>query len=1618
MKKIKAKYLALLLCGGLLFSDLASIYAYADNDIFYDNQINDDAESSDTTTDEGDIIDADSQVGDGDINNDNEQVGDSDISGSDTQTENEEDGQDDESTAPGVDRDDTDDNEDSGTDEASDEPDAPIIDVQIAEGGHGSNNFYCEPPIVTVTDDESDIVLVEVSSGGNTETISMEPECQNYTVDLSGKSGAVTITATNEAEHSTTVKFYISHSLGSRNTIIVEATCTEPKESVLLYVCVNCDEVYFRIVEKILEEASGHQFGEAEPGQTQDGQTYVKRTCSKCGYVDVIFGNGVIHNHAFSEESITVEATCLKEGSIYKLCTECGYKEILKIIPCKGHKLGAFKTIQEMDCGENKSAILERTCAYCDYEETITYPATHSWSELKPKKKATCTEAGEKARQCLKCKTWSENITSVPKLPHQWEDDDNDCTTPLVCSNLGCQTRDETSIKSHVLLYAYDESGHWQECQNESCNYKTEPVGEHIYIEDKIEDCTDSETCTICGYVKSGNKSHNIEWIIDAASHYAVCRNAGCVYQSEPENHAGTDDGDCTTPVLCTKCEYPYKAAKSHTPYGAWEWNNEGHYRSCRDCNQVVMIPHEMGEDDGDCTTNIKCKQSGCFYIMKRGEAAHNLSGSWEINEDGHYKLCMNPNCNKKSDVTKHSGGFATCNTKAQCSTCGASYGSFNPNNHSGGTEIRGYAAPTKSKKGYTGDTYCLGCDQIISSGTEIDTEPCENHVFGEELIHDSMYHWKECKECYFREDYSEHVFGDWEVTDREHMRDCDICGYIETALHIPEADDYDCSTALKCNACEKVLTEAREHSFEGATYWGSETGHYQFCQNEGCTRTSEEEPHSGGTASCASQAVCEVCNTSYGTLNPENHVGREQILGYRAPVGTTPGYTGDVYCLSCAQVKAYGQEIPPEEREHDFIIDYDAYYHWRICSRCGQRENGSYEEHKYDDDGNCTLEGCHAIRTSTSDEHNWDQGEITIEPTCIQIGVKTYTCTHCGAHKIEEIPATGIHTWEKGKCTVCGMEASEGFWVSDVSSQLYTGKAIKPAVNVYYGATLLTEKVDYTLSYKNNTKVNDASNQSTAPVIVITGKGSYSGKKYVYFSIAAKNLLDSDIIAPDIYAVENNREQKPVPAVTYQNNKLTKNKDFEVSYPDLEDSGKTDAYKAAGTYKIKIKGIGNYTGERTIDFCITSGALISKAKVASIPAQEYTGSQIKPGLKVTHGKKMLSPETDYTVEYLNNIQVGKATVIITGIGDYAGRKEVSFNINGKSIAKATVTGLENKVYNGQEQKQGSENIKVKLGEEELVENEDYQVTYDNHINVGNATMTIKGINAYSGSIKKKFKITAYDLSVDDSQLIEGFPENMEAAYTKGGSTPDVELYFGSEHKRLAAKKDYTITYSNNKKIAGAGDLKKPTIAIKGKGNFKGTKTIPFTIVKSNLEAGDGSVKLFVADMPYVNKAGKYISKPVLTDSNDKKLTAGTDYEMDIVYNLSDGTVLDKKSIVPLGETVYVTVTGKGCYEGTVKASYKIAKSSFASAKITIKPQMYTGSEITFDKFSKDDIIRDNIITAKIGSSNINYGDDFEIVEGSYKNNLKKGTASVMIKGKGEYAGTRTVMFKIIARSM
>ena len=72
----------------------------------------------------------------------------------------------------------------------------------------------------------------------------------------------------------------------------------------------------------------------------------------------------------------------------------------------------------------------------------------------------------------------------------------------------------------------------------------------------------------------------------------------------------------------------------------------------------------------------------------------------------------------------------------------------------------------------------------------------------------------------------------------------------------------------------------------------------------------------------------------------------------------------------------------------HDFTTSWthDDNEHWKQCSRCDEKDDVS--------------------------PHTWDSGTVTTAPTCTKAGEETYSCTKCGATKIEPIPATG-HSWK-----------------------------------------------------------------------------------------------------------------------------------------------------------------------------------------------------------------------------------------------------------------------------------------------------------------------------------------------------------------------------------------------------------------------------------------------------------------------------------------------------------------------------------------------------------------------------------------------------------------------------
>lgn len=585
-----------------------------------------------------------------------------------------------------------------------------------------------------------------------------------------------------------------------------------------------------------------------------------------------------------------------------------------------------------------------------------------------------------------------------------------------------------------------------------------------------------------------------------------------------------------------------------------------------------------------------------------------------------------------------------------------------------------------------------------------------------------------------------------------------------------------------------------------------------------------------------------------------------------------------------------------------------------------------------------------------------------------------------------------------------------DGLWIAGLSSEgyAYTGSAIRPEVRVYNKNVMLREKADYTISYKNNLKANanvdvnadqKTLTRAKAPMVTVTGKGNYGGKEVAAFKILPIDISDDEAFEADEMSFDNvNKAKKQVPVLYWNGKSLKKKTDYVVAgyykQKDITDMVGTPvgSITEAGDYLVELEGKGNFTGKLKVEWHVdASRKLISGATVKKIPDQEYTRGGATPLPEVSFKGAELHQGSDYLVSYSNNEQPGVAYVIITGINDYTGTKRVAFKVLGTPLKGATVTGIEDRVYDGDEQEM---DIDVVLNGAKLIEGDDYTVTYSSNVKVGKAVVTITGINAYSGVIKKNFRIKAYDVA---DELIKG-TSDITAKYMKGGAKPQLHLTFDGVALREGV--DYSVTYKNNKAYPAT---RQPQLVIKGKGNFTGTTTVDFTIEAKTLK----DVVCVVPDVAK-NSAGKYINKPVLTDVDGKKLAVNKDYE--IVSYKAKGAELPKSGAeLTVGDEITVELKGKGAYAGqsdaeaVIAVTYKVTEADFSKAKITIKPQSYTGKAVTL---TKDDI------TVKVGGTEVAKG-DYEILPGSYINNVKKGTAQVTLVGQNGYGGAKTVKFKI-----
>ncbi len=149
-------------------------------------------------------------------------------------------------------------------------------------------------------------------------------------------------------------------------------------------------------------------------------------------------------------------------------------------------------------------------------------------------------------------------------------------------------------------------------------------------------------------------------------------------------------------------------------------------------------------------------------------------------------------------------------------------------------------------------------------------------------------------------------------------------------------------------------------------------------------------------------------------------------------------------------------------------------------------------------------------------------------------------------------------------------------------------------------------------------------------------------------------------------------KDIKPAVTVTDADGNVIDASNYTVTYP--EDT------KNIGTHKATVEMKNYYSGTKTLTYKIKGslGRAATQVTVAKITDKTYTGSEIKPAVTVkamgTAGKVVtLKAGTDYTVTYASNMNVGIAKVTITGKGNYAGTKNLTFKIVPKGTS---LTGL------------------------------------------------------------------------------------------------------------------------------------------------------------------------------------------------------------------------------------------------------------------------------------------------------------------------------------------------------
>lgn len=279
--------------------------------------------------------------------------------------------------------------------------------------------------------------------------------------------------------------------------------------------------------------------------------------------------------------------------------------------------------------------------------------------------------------------------------------------------------------------------------------------------------------------------------------------------------------------------------------------------------------------------------------------------------------------------------------------------------------------------------------------------------------------------------------------------------------------------------------------------------------------------------------------------------------------------------------------------------------------------------------------------------------------------------------------------------------------------------------------------------------------------------------------------------------------------------------------------------------------GDNNYEAAESvaITLTVTPKTIAEGDFVFDLADKVFTKTFINPAVTA----EGMTADVDYTVVYENNVNVGVATITVTGKGNYTGEVVKTFNIIKKTITDAEFViniAADSYEFTGSAIEPAISVLWAENGA--LTVDADYTVTYTDNLNVGTATITVTGAGNYDGTMTKTFTITPTEyigtvvITADAATIAEGTV--LTAVAPAGGALTYQWMKNGEEITENGTGSTYTVT---------AGDVDAAiSVVVTSTGNYVGSLTsaevlVGKTVLTATVTiAGDSELTLTVEGAP------------------------------------------------------------------------------------------------------------------------------------------------------------------------